>query len=124
MKSKEKNESLHKRNKGLSARLSLDLKEELGVRSLPVRAGDKVRVERGDFQEVEGEVLEVDTKNKKIRIEGVEITKTDESEIPLPIHPSNVTIISIEKDKARGKAVSGRSEEDVEERSEETSEEA
>lgn len=115
--------SVHKRNKLMSAPLSDELKEKYGCKSLPVRTGDKVRLERGDFKQVEGDVLEVDAENNRITVEGVEITKADESEISQPVHPSNVVITSLEKDKERDNIIDRRSEYG-EKRTEQTSEEA
>lgn len=115
-------QKLHKRKNLLSASLSSDLKDDYGFRSLPVREGDKVRLLRGDFTGVEGRITEVDAKNQRITVEGVETAKTDESEVPTPVHPSNVEITEIEKDPAREKIIERRSK-IGEKRRKETSEE-
>lgn len=113
---------LHKRRKTMAAPLSSDLREEYGFRSLSVRAGDKVRLTRGDFEGMEGEVNEVDTDSQRIIVEGVETPKADETEVPTPVHPSNVEIIGIEKDSMREKIIDRRSE-SGKERSKEASQE-
>lgn len=114
---------LHERRKSMAAPLSHDLREEYGFRSLSVRAGDKVRLMRGDFEGMEGEVTEVDTDGQRIIIEGVETPKADETEVSTPVPPSNVEIIEIEKDSMREKIIDRRSE-SGKERSEEASQEA
>ncbi|KXA99631.1 hypothetical protein AKJ47_00360 [candidate division MSBL1 archaeon SCGC-AAA261G05] len=118
-----KNRSVHKRNKSMAASLSAELREKHGCKSLPVRVGDKIRLERGDFKGMEGNVLEVDAKNNQIMVEGVEITKADESEVTQPVHPSNVVITSLEKDKERDNILARRSK-GGKERTEQTPEEA
>ena len=83
----------HARGKYLSASLSKDLRDQIGKRSLPIRAGDKVKVLRGDFKEHEGEVLTVDYSSYKITIEDVTLSKPDGTATFLPVDPSNVMII-------------------------------
>lgn len=107
----------------MSAPLSSDLRDRYGFRSLPVREGDKVSLTRGDFKEMEGKVTEVDTESQRIIVEGVEIAKADESEVPNPVHPSNVEITELEEDRMREKIIERRSEVG-EERRKETPEEA
>lgn len=115
--------TLHKQRKSIVAPLSPDLKEEYGFRSISVRVGDEVRVLRGDFKAMEGEVTEIDTDSKRLTIEGVETATADETEVPSPVHPSNVEITDLEDDDMRDKIIERRSE-NVEKRREEASEEA
>ncbi|KXB02807.1 hypothetical protein AKJ45_00470 [candidate division MSBL1 archaeon SCGC-AAA261F19] len=119
--------ALHSHRKSMASPLSQELREEYGRRSLPVRVGDKVRVSKGDFKGLEGKVTGVDTKDCRITVEGVETAKVDGSDVPNPIHPSNVTITELERDDRRGITVEKKSErrpESGEERSEETSKKA
>ncbi len=118
----EEGKPLHKRRKSISASLGPDLREEHGFRSISVRVGDKVRIMRGDFKGMEGEVTEVETDSQRLVVEGVETATADETEVPSPVHPSNVEIIELEKDNMRDKIIERRSEH-VEKRREETSEE-
>ncbi|MEB3773719.1 MAG: 50S ribosomal protein L24 [Desulfurococcales archaeon] len=99
------NAPLHKRQKLVSAPLSRELREKYGVRSLPVRKGDKVRILRGDFKGHEGEVVEVDLKNYRIYVDGVTIKKADGTPVFRPIHPSNVIIVSLKLDDERRKRI-------------------
>jgi large subunit ribosomal protein L24 len=101
--------SLHKRHRFLSAPLSKELRQKYGFRSLPVRKGDKVRVLRGDFKRLEGEIIEVDTKRCVIKVAGASTKKADGSEVPRPIHPANVMIIKLAPDKRRDRVVERRS---------------
>ncbi|QDA30772.1 50S ribosomal protein L24 [Thermococcus indicus] len=95
------NAPLHLRSKVMAATLSEDLRNKYGVRSLPIREGDKVRVMRGDFKGKEGKVVEVDLKRYRIHVEGVTHKKTDGTEVFYPLHPSNVMIIELNLDDER-----------------------
>lgn len=101
-----KTSKLHEKHKLLHATLSDELREKYKKRSARVCKGDKVRVMRGDFAGHEGKVLEVDMKNCRITIEGVTTTKVNGTEVAVPVHPSNVMIISFgELDDIRKKAL-------------------
>ena len=96
------NAPAHARGKNLSASLSQDLREKVGTRTLPVKAGDKVRVVRGDFKGHEGEVLSVDYGSYKVTIEEVTLAKPDGTTTFLPVDPSNLVIIDADlKDNRR-----------------------
>jgi len=99
------NKPLHRRRKSMSAHLSTDLREEYGFRSIPIRRGDKVRLLRGDFEGMEGEVTGINTKNRKIIVEGLETATADGTEVSAPVHYSNVEITRLEKDKMREKII-------------------
>jgi large subunit ribosomal protein L24 len=93
---------LHSRNKLMGAMLSDDLKEKHKKNSVPVRTGDTVKVLRGDHKGKQGKVSAVDLKKYSITVDGVSVTKADGTEVPRPVHPSNVMIIKIEtKDERR-----------------------
>ncbi|MCE4621456.1 MAG: 50S ribosomal protein L24 [Desulfurococcales archaeon] len=89
------NAPLHVRQKLMSAPLSPELREKYGVRSLPVRKGDKVRIMRGDFKGHEGKVVKVDLRRLRIYVDGVTIKKADGTPVFRPIHPSKVMIIEL-----------------------------
>lgn len=86
---------LHEKHKLLHATLSKNLREKYGKRAIRVKKGDKVRIMRGQFEGHEGRVLEVDMKTCKITVDGATVTKSDGSEVAVPIHPSNVMIIDL-----------------------------
>lgn len=100
----------HIRRKFLSAPLSQDLRKKHGKRSLPVRLGDRVRIMRGDFKRMEGEVTEVRPKSCTILVEAVSTTKVDGTQVQRPINPSNVTLLSLVEDRRRNRALERRSE--------------
>jgi large subunit ribosomal protein L24 len=94
---------LHQRGKFLGAHLSEELRKKLGRRSLRVRKGDRVRIVRGDFKGLEGEVLSVDTKRERVYVQGASLRKADGTEVPMGIHPSNLVILRLAEDKRRMK---------------------
>jgi len=103
------NAPLHKKQKFMSAPLSVNLKEKYGIRNLPVRKGDKIRVLRGDYIFSEGKVMKVDLKSNRILVEKITREKTDGTEVNIPFHPSNVEIIDLDlKDEERAKIIERR----------------
>lgn len=68
-----------------------------------------MRILRGDFKRMEGEVVEVDTKRRFINVEGVSVTKADGTQVPRPIRPSNVALLKLAEDKERARVLERRS---------------
>ncbi|ENN96179.1 50S ribosomal protein L24P [Methanocaldococcus villosus KIN24-T80] len=100
------NAPLHLRRKVMSAMLSKELKEKYGKNALPVRKGDVVRIMRGDYKGLEGEVVKVDLKRYRIFVEGATLKKQNGTEVYYPIHPSNVMIVKLyDKDERRFKHI-------------------
>lgn len=87
---------LHRRGKIMSVNLSPDLRQEHGVRSLPVRVGDRVRVMRGDAKGMEGKVTRVDRKRYRVHVEGLTRKKQSGDTVPMSIHYSNLMIIDLD----------------------------
>lgn len=103
------NMPLHLRHKLLTAPLSPELRKELGIRNLPIRKGDVVRIMRGDWKGYEGKVVDVDLRKVRIHVEGVTIKRADGTPVYYPIHPSKVMIIKLgEVDKVRKKIIERR----------------
>lgn len=100
---------MHLRHKFLSAPLSRELREKHKTRSLPLRKGDRVRILRGDFKKLEGEVLKIDTKRRFIHVQGASVTKTDGTQVPRPIRPSNLMLLKLAEDKERARILERRS---------------
>ena len=93
---------LHVRHKLMGAMLSPELREKHGIKSISVRAGDTVKVLRGDNKGKEGKVAGVNLKKMTITVDGVSVTKSDGTEVPRPVHPSSVMITKLEtKDEKR-----------------------
>ncbi len=89
---------LHLRQKQVTAILSHELREKYGVRNLPVRKGDTVRIMRGDYKGMEGNVVRVDLSKYRIFVDGVTRKKANGDQVFAPIHPSNVMIIKLNLD--------------------------
>lgn len=88
----------HKKRKYLSAPLSPSIRAEYGTRSMPVIVNDTVNITKGDRKLAEGKVLRVDTKDRKIYIEGVTRTRQDGSTVQIPIRTENVMITRLHLD--------------------------
>jgi large subunit ribosomal protein L24 len=86
---------LHLRWHLITAPLSPDLKKELGIKRLPIRKNDVVRIVRGDWKGHEGKVVDVNLKRIKIYVEGVTLKKADGTDVFYPIHPSKVMITKL-----------------------------
>ncbi len=93
---------LHIRHKFMGAMLSDELKEKHGIKSIPVRLGDTVKVLRGDNKGKDGKISGVDLEKMTITVDGIAVTKSDGTEVPRPLYPSNVMITKLElKDEKR-----------------------
>jgi large subunit ribosomal protein L24 len=88
----------HVRRRHFSAALAPDLKKKHGTNTFPVKAGDTVRVMRGDRQGFEGKVTRVDRQDYRVFVEGVSRQKVDGTTIQIPLHPSKVMITSLDLD--------------------------
>jgi large subunit ribosomal protein L24 len=93
---------LHIKRKLLGVNLSKELRKKYSRRNIPVRKGDTVKILRGKFKKKNGKIISVDTKNSKLKIEGIMIKKQDGSKVNVRIHPSNLQIIELNiEDKKR-----------------------
>ena len=90
------NAPLHKRQKFMTAMLSPELREKYGIKRLPVRKNDVIRILRGSWAGHEGKVVEVDLKRMRIFVEGVTIKRADGTPRYYPIHPSKVMIVKLD----------------------------
>lgn len=89
---------LHQLTKLMSAHLSKELREKYNKRAVPVRKGDTVKVLRGEFRGIQGKVINLDRKRKRIFIENVTRKKVNGSTVNVPIHVSNVMITQLNLD--------------------------
>ncbi len=92
------NAPAHIRHKLMSAHLAPDLVKSQGVKSLPVRKGDTVRIVRGDHEGFEGKISTVDLRNYRIFLEGLTREKVDGTVIFVSIHPSKVLVKNLNLD--------------------------
>lgn len=107
-------DSFH-RSKMMSARLSKDLREKYKVKKMPVRTGDVVFITTGDFTGTEGKVLSVDTKKRRLGIDGIAREKADKSKVMYKIDPSKVVIRRFGKvDRSRKKILERRAKMELE----------
>ncbi|MBP7412163.1 50S ribosomal protein L24 [Methanoculleus sp. 10] len=98
----------HTRGRFLSASLAPDLRGKYNARRTRVVKGDTVKVLRGDFAGEEGVVDAVDMKMCRLVVHGVMVTKSDGTEVPRPVDPSNVQITKLNlKDKLREERLGG-----------------
>ena len=88
----------HERSKLFSTRVADFLRDEYGIKKLPVRVGDQVRVCKGEFKDFEGEVLEI-TKNVRCKIKEAQFEKSDGTQFHPAIHVSNLVITKFAKEK-------------------------
>jgi large subunit ribosomal protein L24 len=105
------NAPAHLRHKLMAAPLSNELAASRGAKTLPVRKGDTVRIQRGDNKGFEGKISRVDTKQYRIYIEGLTREKVDGTNIFLPVHPSKVEIRNLNLDDNWRKEILGRKKE-------------
>lgn len=83
------------RQRMMGANLSPRLRERYGVRTLPVRVDDTVKIMRGDFAGIEGKVIEVDRRKARVIVEGVTREKASGEQVRIPIHASKVMITNL-----------------------------
>jgi large subunit ribosomal protein L24 len=99
------NAPAHLRHKLMAAPLSPELIASKGVKTLPVRKGDTVRIMRGDHKGFEGKISRVDLKNYRIYVEGLTREKVDGTTIFVPVHPSKAMIRNLNLDDKWRKAI-------------------
>lgn len=92
---------LHRRQKHVHVLLSSELRKEHGKRNVQVKTGDTVKIMRGDHAGLEGLVEDVDLKRCQIKVAGVSNFRADGTEVPRPIHPSNIMITKLQLDDER-----------------------
>ena len=93
---------LGKRQKMIGAILSKELRAKYKRRNLPLRKGDKVKVMRGDFKGVTGEVMKVSLKDMKVLVDGITIKKASGTDVERPLDPSNLMLTDLNiEDKER-----------------------
>lgn len=97
------NAPLHTKGTFLAANLAKELRDKYGVRSLRIRAGDKVRVMRGQHKGREGKVESIDVKDGKIFVSKIELVKKDgATKVPTALTASNLRIVELDtSDKKR-----------------------
>ncbi len=95
----------HIRRKQIASHLSEELLLKYNRRAVPVVVGDEVKLLRGGQKGETGKVLKIDTKARKLHIEGITHKKVDGTDVALPVDPSNVLIekLNLEDNRRREK---------------------
>jgi large subunit ribosomal protein L24 len=91
----------HQARKQMASHLSEELLLKYNRRSLTAIKGDEVKLMRGGKKGKVGKIVGVDTRARKITIEGVTHKKADGTEVALPVDPSNVLIVKLNLEDAR-----------------------
>jgi large subunit ribosomal protein L24 len=98
----------------MSAHLSKSLRDKYGIRSMPLRKGDSVEVMRGKFKKKSGRITKMDTKKRRVYIDGIMIKRTDGTERQAPLHPSKLEIKNLVlDDKKRLKSLKRKSKKEI-----------
>jgi len=89
----------NQRSSILNCALDDSLRQVIGIRRLPVRKDDRVRIVQGEFKDIEGKVLKINKKTRKITVEECMNEKKDGSTIYIPISVSRVRIVKLAEKK-------------------------
>jgi ribosomal protein uL24 len=82
----------HQISKIFMVRLDEPLQEEWGIKRLPLRKDDEVRVIKNEMVDVEGKVLSLNRRTRTIEIEECTLEKKNGATYYVPISPSNVIL--------------------------------
>jgi large subunit ribosomal protein L24 len=102
------NAPAHLRHKHMSAPTSPEILAQKGLKSIPVRKGDTVRVMRGDHKGFEGKISRIDLKDYRVYLEGLNREKVDGTTVFVGIHPSKLMIKTLNLDDKLRKAIVDR----------------
>lgn len=91
----QKNLPLHLKGKLLGGHLSHELRKKHNKRAVRIVKGDKVKVMSGQFKGKSGKVEDVNMKNSKVIISGIDFQKQDGTKIRMPVNASNVMITEL-----------------------------
>ncbi len=90
------NHKNHQRSKLLSCRLADFLSDEYGIKRVPLRVGDSVKITQGEYKDFEGITIEV-TKNLRVKVKEAVFDKADGTQFHPSIHVSNLVITKFRK---------------------------
>ncbi len=86
------------RSKQLGSPLSKELQEKYGKRSMRVVLGDTVKVMRGEYRGIDGNISKVSVADNSIAIEGVKKEKSKGEKFDVLIRSTNVMITNLNLD--------------------------
>lgn len=95
------NAPLHLRGKFLNVHLSKELRQKHSMRAIRVRAGDEVKILRGQFAGKSGKVDRIDVFYTRVFVTGIESVKRDGTKKPYPLTPNKLMITKLSDDKRR-----------------------
>jgi large subunit ribosomal protein L24 len=104
------NTPLHQRRKQIASHLSEELLLKYNLRTVPVVTGDEVKIMRGGSKGKTGKVVEVDTKKRRVVVEGVTHKKADGTDVALPLDASNLLVTKLNLEDKRRRTKIGESE--------------
>lgn len=79
----------------MSSNVSDELKEKHGIRSLPVRRDDTVKIVRGQFKGTEGKITQCYRRRRCLYIEKIIRNKKNGATVRVPINSSNCVITKL-----------------------------
>lgn len=109
--SRRKNRKTHfsskgeERRKRMSSRLSKDLRERYGFKSVPIRTNDKVEVTAGKFKGKTGKVVCVKRKKYRVYVDSCEASKVNGHRVKVGIDASNLKIQELYLGNSRAEAL-------------------
>jgi large subunit ribosomal protein L24 len=88
----------HRVRKFLTAPLSEELRKSHERRSYPVRKGDTVKILRGDFAGIEGKINDINAREQRLFVEGVQRETTSGTSANVSVNSSKVMITKLNLD--------------------------
>jgi len=95
------NAPLHLKRKFMAAMVDENIRKKYSIKRIEVRKRDVVKIMRGKFRKKHGKIDKVETRKRRISIEGITSTKKDGSKVPVWFNPSKVMIIELESSDRR-----------------------
>lgn len=103
----------HKRRAQIASHLDEPLLLKYNTRSTTLRKGDTVRIMRGEFAGTTGKVVSVNTRTRKVTVDGVTVSKAKQTQVARPLDPSNLVITRLDLTDPLRRAKLGASESDA-----------
>ena len=79
----------------MGCHVSAELKNKYGIRSIPIRKGDEVKIVRGFYKSKAGKVTNVSRKSRVIFVEKVTREKHNGRTTAIAFHPSNCVVTKL-----------------------------
>lgn len=107
------NAPAHKNRAQIASHLDETLLLKYNTRTTTLRKGDTVRVLRGEYAGTTGKVLEVNTRTRKVTVDGVTVTKAKATQVARALDPSNLVITKLDLTDPKRREKLGASDADV-----------